>query len=65
MDKVLLTPTEAAQALGVGRTTLYELLKTGALASVCIGSCRRIPTTAVEAFVADLAAQRSAAAPVQ
>lgn len=65
MDKVLLTPTEAAAALGVGRTKLYELLKTGALASVCIGSCRRIPTVAVDAFVADLAAQRPAAVPAQ
>jgi excisionase family DNA binding protein len=54
MDKLLLTPVEAASALGIGRTKLYELLKTGALASVQIGSSRRVPQAALEALVADL-----------
>ncbi|MDT7782218.1 MAG: hypothetical protein QOF58_637 [Pseudonocardiales bacterium] len=48
---VLLTPTEAARALGIGRSKLYELLQTGALESVHIGACRRIPTEAVLALV--------------
>jgi excisionase family DNA binding protein len=61
MEKVLLTPTEAAQALGVGRTKLYELLGSGALASVWIGASRRIPRTAVDAFVAELTARRGRA----
>ena len=48
---VLLTPTEAARALGIGRSKLYELLQTGVLESVHIGACRRIPTEAVTALV--------------
>jgi excisionase family DNA binding protein len=48
---VLLTPTEAARALGIGRSKLYELLQSGVLESVHIGACRRIPTEAVIALV--------------
>jgi DNA recombination protein RmuC len=35
-DPVLLTPREAANALGIGRSKLYELLQTGVLESVHI-----------------------------
>ena len=41
MDKLLLTPTEAAQVLGIGRSKVYELMQTGQLTSVHIGTCRR------------------------
>ena len=50
-NPVLLTPREAATALGIGRSKLYELLQTGVLESVHIGACRRIPTEAVAALV--------------
>jgi excisionase family DNA binding protein len=46
---LLLTPTEAAEALGIGRSKLYELLRDGVVPSVTIGACRRI-------VVSDLAA---------
>ena len=42
MDKLLLTPTKAAHALGIGRSKVYELMQTGQLASVHIGACRRV-----------------------
>lgn len=51
VPKLLLVPEEAARALGVGRTTLYGLLRTGAVASVRIGGIRRVPTSAVEEYV--------------
>lgn len=54
MDKLLLTPPEAATMLGIGRTKLYDLLRTGALFSIRLGGSRRIPRAAVEAFVAGL-----------
>jgi len=54
MDKLLLTPVEAAQALGIGRSKVYELLRSGALASVRIDTCRRIPVTARTRLVAQL-----------
>ncbi len=40
--KLLLTVEEAAQALSLGRTFLYELLASGAIASVKIGGARRV-----------------------
>ena len=54
MDKQLLTPVEVARALGIGRSKVYELLQTGQLASVHIGSCRRVPTEAVHSFLLTL-----------
>jgi excisionase family DNA binding protein len=50
-DPFLLTPTEAARALGIGRSKLYELLQDGVLESVHIGACRRIPTDALTSLV--------------
>lgn len=50
MDKLLLTPSEAATALGIGRSKLYELLQTGQLASVRIGTCHRVPTRALHNY---------------
>ena len=48
---ILLTPTEAARALGIGRSKLYELMREGRIRSVRIGTCRRVPTTALAEFV--------------
>lgn len=58
MEKLLLTPAEAAVSLGIGRSKLYELLSAGVITSIRIGNCRRIPTFALDAFVADLAEGR-------
>lgn len=52
--KLLLTPTEAALALGIGRSKLYELMRCGRIESVLIDSSRRIPSTAVEHYVDEL-----------
>jgi excisionase family DNA binding protein len=54
MDKLLLTPVEAAAVLGIGRSKLYELLQSGQLASVRIGTCRRVPAEAVHIFLVTL-----------
>ena len=54
MDKLLLTPTEAATALGIGRSKIYELMQTGQLPSVHIGACRRVPTEALHNFLQTL-----------
>ncbi len=54
MDKLLLTPTEAATALGIGRSKVYELMQTGQLQSVHIGACRRVPRDALTTFLEQL-----------
>jgi len=63
VDKLLLTPEEAARAVGLGRTKLYELLRCGELESVQIGAARRVPVDAVHAYVQRLrtGAQETAA----
>ena len=53
-EQLLLTPTEAARVLGIGRSKLYELIQEGILESVHIGACRRIPVEALTALVARL-----------
>ena len=54
MDKLLLTPVEAAAALSISRSKFYELLAAGRVGSVRIGGCRRIPVAALQAYVDDL-----------
>lgn len=54
MDKLLLTPVEAAHALGIGRSKVYQLLQSGQLQSVHIGSCRRIPREALHELLEEL-----------
>jgi len=56
-ERVLLTPEEAAERLGVGRTTVYALIKAGELDSVQIGRLRRIPVIAVQEYATRLIAQ--------
>ena len=51
MIKLLLTPEEAAHALGIGRSKLYELLQAGELESVRIGACRRVAADALAGYV--------------
>ena len=50
-DLLLVTPEEAARRLSVGRTTIYELMASGALQSVTIGRCRRVPVSSLSSFV--------------
>ena len=54
MEKLLLTPEEAALALGLGRTKVFELIALRQLRSVKIGASRRVPADAVRAYVASL-----------
>jgi len=42
-DKLLLSPDETCELLGVKRGTLYKMLDAGEIASFRIGSLRRIP----------------------
>ena len=53
-DRVLLNPREAAQSLGVSRSTLYSLLASGELRSVSVGRLRRIKATDLDDYVATL-----------
>jgi len=65
MDKLLLTPEEAAEVLSLGRTKVYELIGEGTLRSVRIGKCRRVPVSALADFVASLENGRQSDEPGQ
>ncbi len=54
---LLLTPEQAAAAIAIGRSKMYELLAEGVIESVRIGSRRRIPASALEDFVERLRAE--------
>ena len=51
VSKLLLTPEEAADALSIGRSKLYELISDGRLPSVRIDASRRVPTSALLEFI--------------
>ncbi len=54
---LLVTLPQAAEALSVGRTTLYELVNTGRLATVRVGRRRLVPASALVALVDELQRQ--------
>jgi excisionase family DNA binding protein len=50
-ERLLLTVSEAARRLGIGRSLLYQLLTTGEIESIHVGRLRRIPADALVAYV--------------
>jgi excisionase family DNA binding protein len=53
MEKLLLRPVEAAEAIGISRSKIYELLASGDLPSVRIGTSVRVPVEALRAWIAE------------
>lgn len=51
---IILTVEQAAKRLGIGRTLMYSLVSSGVVESVTIGRLRRIPTDALDVYVAGL-----------
>ena len=49
--KILLTVSEAANLMGLGRTYVYRLVMQGELASLKIRRSRRVPHWALHAFI--------------
>ena len=54
MTQLLLTVPEAAKALAISRSKLYELIAAGLVRSVRIDRSRRVPVGALETYVASL-----------
>jgi excisionase family DNA binding protein len=50
--RLLLTVPEAAEALGVSRSVVYELMDSGDLRNIKIGRSRRVLMTSLEEFIA-------------
>jgi excisionase family DNA binding protein len=56
VPKLAYTPHEAAEALGISRNLLYQLIGSGQLRSVKAGSRRLIPASAIAEFLSGAAA---------
>jgi excisionase family DNA binding protein len=52
MDRILLRPSEAAAAMGISRSRMYELLAANAVKSIRIGKSARVPVEELRAWVA-------------
>jgi excisionase family DNA binding protein len=52
--RVLLTVEAAADRLAIGRTSMFALVKSGAVKSVLVGRCRRVPLDELDAYVVRL-----------
>ncbi|MFF3671099.1 helix-turn-helix domain-containing protein [Microtetraspora malaysiensis] len=57
MAPLLLTVPEAADALAISRSKLYQLIASGAVDSIRIDGSRRVPVASLHDFIARMAAQ--------
>ena len=55
MESTVLTVSEVATQLRIGRTTAYRLISSRELPSIKIGAARRVTRVALEQYVHDLA----------
>ncbi|MDK1476996.1 helix-turn-helix domain-containing protein [Streptomyces sp. 549] len=51
MTDELLTVPEVMVRLRLGRSTVYDLIRSGRLTSITIGRARRIPASALREFI--------------
>ncbi len=56
MEKLLATISEAGQACGLGRSSIYELIRDGKLKSVKSGKRRLVVVESIKSYVASLQA---------
>lgn len=49
--KVLLSVDEAAALMSLGRSLVYDLVMRREIASIKVGRCRRVPMSALQAYV--------------
>ena len=59
MEQLMYRPVEAANLLGMGRTAVFGLIKSGRLRSIKLGGARLITADALRAFVRELEQESS------
>ena len=65
LEQLMYRPAEAAHVLGIGRTRVFALIKSGRLQSIKLGSARFITADALRAFVRDLEQESTSQADVE
>ncbi|KAA5829685.1 helix-turn-helix domain-containing protein [Saccharopolyspora hirsuta] len=58
--RLLLTVEEAGRRLSLSRTTIFRLLREGAISSVRIGNARRIPAESLQSYVRRMSERQAA-----
>jgi excisionase family DNA binding protein len=61
MTRLLLTVPDAAEALSISRSKLYQLIASGAVTSIQIEGARRIPISALHDYISHLTGKEAAA----
>ena len=56
VEPMVVTVSDAASMLSIGRSRIYELIQSGALASVKIGTSRRVTIKSIRKLLADATA---------
>lgn len=59
--RLLLRVEEAAERLGIARTSMFRLIATRQVESVTVGRLRRVPVASLEAYVERLMVEQQAA----
>lgn len=52
IERLMYRPVEAAEAIGISRSKIYELIASREIPSVEIGGVRRVPIDALKAWAA-------------
>ena len=61
VDRILYRPAEAAEAIGVSRSRIYELINSGTIPSIRLGNTVRVPVADLEKWVSDQVAAHAPA----
>lgn len=61
-DPLLLSPTEAARELGIGRDRTYALIREGRLKAIRFGRVLKVPRSSLDAFIQEELEVQSAGA---
>ena len=56
---MLFTVEQVAQILGIGRSTVFQLIKSEQIESIRLGRSRRIPVDAMQNYVDELRGERT------
>jgi len=60
VTRLLLTVPEAAEALGISRSKLYQLLSAGTIRSLRIDGSRRVPVEVLTTYINQLMKEEAA-----
>ncbi len=60
-ERLMLRPTEAADAIGISRSKAYEMIAAGQIPSVRVGGVVRVPVAALKTWIERQLAERAEA----